>query len=116
MKYLRNSKNHKQKNDDSTTSNNVEARRHPDEFRIQSLLIAIQRGVFKYYVSGGYSRARGLRLDPLQIARFHQLNIDECLFEIKDQRIEDAVDQFGLQRVTPSSHNRGPKAINKGAK
>lgn len=116
MNYLRNAKIHNQNKDESTTPNNVESRRHPDEFRIQSLLMAIQRGTFKYYVCGGYSRARGLRLDPLQIARFHQLNIDECLFEIKDQRIEDAVDQFGLQRVTPSSHNRGPKAINKGDK
>lgn len=111
MNYLRNVRVYHQHAIEQASQNNVEARRHPDEFRIQSLLSAIQRGKFKYYVSGGYSRGRGLRLEPLKIAKFHKLNINDCLFEIKDPRIEAAVDQFGLQRVTPSSRNRGPNAI-----
>lgn len=112
MNYLRKAKIHNQQAFDPAPKNNVEARRHPDEFRIQSLLSAIQRGKFKYYVSGGFCRGRGVRLEPLKLAKFHNLNLDDCLFEIKDQRIEDAVDQFGLKRVTPNSHSRGPKAVN----
>lgn len=112
MNYLRNAKIHNQQAFNPEPQNNVETRRHPDEFRIQSLLSAIQRGKFKYYVVGGFSRSRHLRLTPLQLAKFHNLNIDDCLFEVKDQRIEDAVDQFGVKRVTPNSHTRGPKAVN----
>jgi hypothetical protein len=112
MNYLRNKKTYDQQSESPVQQSNVESRRHPDEFRIQSLLIAISRGRFKYYVCGGFCRGRGVRLEPLKLARFHKLNIDDCLFEIKDQRIEDAVDQFGLKRVTPNSHSRGPKAVN----
>lgn len=88
---------------------NVQASRHPDEFRIQSILSAIQRGKFKYYVCGGFNRIRGLHLDPLRLAKLHNLNVDECLFEIKDPRIECAVDEFGLTRVTPKTH-KPPKS------
>jgi hypothetical protein len=110
MNYLRNKTIHNQ-----TQQSNVESRRHPDEFHIQSLLMAISRGKFKYYVVGGFVRGRGLRVDPLKLAKFHNLNIDECLFEIKDKRIEDAVNYFGVKRVNPNSHNRGPKAVNASA-
>ncbi|MCK4108884.1 hypothetical protein [Acinetobacter radioresistens] len=78
-------------------------RKYPDDFRVDSLLHAISRGKFKYYVCGGYIRSRRLNMDPQRVAKLHGLNLDECLFEVKDQRIDDAVTSYGLERITPNT-------------
>lgn len=111
MNYLRNVRaaRYNRAYDSKEVKSNVESCRHPDEFRIQSILSAIQRGKFKYYVCGGFNRTRGIHVDPLKLAKTHNLNIDECLFEIKDPRIECAVDEFGLTRITPKTH-KPPKS------
>lgn len=77
---------------------------HPTEDRIESLLNAIKRKRFTHYVKGGFSRSRHTYLTPLQVARTHQLNLNDCLFEIKDARIEEAVMREGLTVVTSGSY------------
>lgn len=78
--------------------------RNPDEGRIQSLLVAISNRKFKYYVKSSFQRGRGLYRTPMQVAVLNGLNIDECLFEVKDHRIEEAAIMAGMEIVTAKSH------------
>lgn len=79
-------------------------RRHPNEDRIQQLLIAIQNRKFKYYVKSSFQRGRGLLRTPMQVAVMNNLNLDDCLFEVKDRRIEEAAIMAGMEIVTAKSH------------
>lgn len=74
------------------------------DHRIETLLNSIKRNHFTYYVKGGFSRSRRCFLTPMQVANMHNLNIDECLFEVKDPRIEEAVKIYGLTIISPNQH------------
>lgn len=100
MHYLRNSRSKRRAVEEM--ENRVNERRHPDDFRIQILLNSIAQNKFKYYVYGGFLRGRGLRMGPHKVARLYNIDLAQCLFEIKDQRIEDAVKLHGLQIITPN--------------
>lgn len=81
--------------------------RYPDENRIQELLVLISQKRYKYYVKGGFLRARATMVSPVNVAKHNKLPFEECLFEVKDPRIEMACIQVGMEVVTPSSKIEG---------
>ncbi len=81
--------------------------RYPDEHRIQELLVLISQKRYKYYVKGGFLRARSTMVSPVSVAKHNKLPFEECLFEVKDPRIEMACIQAGMEVVTPSSKIEG---------
>lgn len=81
----------------------VVTNQHPDTLRISRLILAIQGGAFDYYIKGGFSRAKGTILTPVQVAQYHDLDISRCLFEIKDASVEQAIADAGIEVVTAGS-------------
>lgn len=81
-------------------------RRHPNEDRIQAILADIQNRNYKYYVKSSFQRGRGLIKTPMQVAALNGLDLKECLFEVKDHRIEEAAIMAGMEIVTAKSHRR----------
>ncbi|MBJ8481092.1 hypothetical protein I6M70_17170 [Acinetobacter pittii] len=81
--------------------------RFPDENRIQELLVLICQKRYKYYVKGGFLRARSTMVSPVGVAKHNKLPLEQCLFEVKDPRIEMACIQAEMEVVTPSSKIEG---------
>lgn len=86
--------------------------KHPDEARVQGLLNAIENDCFKYYVKGGFIRSRNTFVTPMQVARLHNLPIEKCLFEIKDDRIKAAILRKGIEVFSGSTHRPNKQGFN----
>lgn len=86
--------------------------KHPDEARVQGLLNAIENDCFQYYVKGGFVRSRNTFVTPMQVARLHNLPIEKCLFEIKDDRIKAAILRKGIQVFSSSTYRPNKEGRN----
>lgn len=76
--------------------------RNPSSERIHNFLKLIANGHYQYYVRGGVCRATGQRLSAMRVANEHGLDMNQCLFEIADARIEKAVFEHQVTVITPN--------------
>lgn len=82
-----------------------------DDSRIEGLIRGIRNKAFKYYVRGGYSRKRRMFLTPCQVAQINKLPVDDCLFEVKNERIEREVSLANLIIIRASTYRDNSVAI-----
>lgn len=79
-------------------------------WHIEAVVSKIHAGHYTHYSKGGYSRASKAILSAAQVAYRCGVMSDKCLLEIKDPRVEQAVQEMGLIVVTPATHRpKSPK-------
>lgn len=99
--YLRRNTNHNNCESSANTKSYVSEVAQSQD--IEQIILNIRRGQYKYYVRGGFSRSRRAVLPPMRVAILCNLDLKQCLFEIKNERVEGAVFQAGLQVFTVNS-------------
>lgn len=105
--YLRRQTNHNLGNASHAVSDGGKlAQMSPRElgWHIEAVVSKIYAGHYTHYSKGGYSRTSRAILSAAQVAYRCGVMSDKCLLEIKDPRVEQAVQEMGLTIVTPSTH------------